>query len=279
MKGVLPECKELSISEIMNAISEKIEVRNTPVHPGEAILGDSNEDIIPNEGTTRYDIRFHAHIPHTDNTIKILINVEAQQDYTPGYDIVTRGIYYGARMISSQYGVEFKDSEYNNIKKVYSLWICTDAPNYAKNTITEYKIHQEKVFGDFQGNPRYDILNVTFLCLGNSNETEIPDFLSMLSIALGNHIKVEEKKRRLEREFGIPMTVELEKEINEMCNLADAIERQGIEQGREQNALDNAKKLFENGASYELVRASIDVLSDDRLHQIYEEIMKKKENK
>lgn len=279
MQGVIPECKDMSISEVISTIEGTPEVKCVPVHPGESITGNQNEDVVPNEGTTRFDIRFHAYIPCVGEIIKILLNVEAQQVYTPGYDIVTRGIYYGARMISSQYGVEFKNSEYNNIKKVYSLWICTDAPNYAKNTITEYKIEQEKIFGDFQGNPRYDILNVTFMCLGNANETDTPSFLSMLSVALGNHIEVEEKKKRLEEDFGIPMTIELEKEMNEMCNLADAIERKGIERGIEQNAIDNARKLLKNGVSYEIVRASIDVLSDEKLHEIYKEVMSKKENK
>ena len=75
----------------------------------------------------------------------------------------------------------------------------------------------------------------------------------MLSVALANHIA---------------------EEINEMCNLADAIEKQGIEQGIEQAALANARKFFENGASYELVRNSIDALSDEVLQKIYEEVSK-----
>ena len=143
MQGVLSECKGMTISEIISSIEGTPEVKCVPVHPGEVISGDQNEDVVPGEGTTRFDIRFHAYLPNADKKIKILLNVEAQQDYTPNYDIVTRGIYYGARMISSQYGVEFKDSKYDNIKKVYSLWICTDAPSYAKITITEYKIKQE----------------------------------------------------------------------------------------------------------------------------------------
>ena len=65
---------------------------------------------------------------------------------------------------------------------------------------------------------------MTFLCLGNANETDTPRFLSMLSVALGNHMEVEEKKRRLEEEFGLPMTMELEKEMNEMLqNIYDEV--------------------------------------------------------
>lgn len=45
-----------------------------------------------------------------------------------------------------------------------------------------------------------------------------------------------------------------------MCNLGEGIELQ-------------ACKLFENGVSYELVRASIDILSDEELQEIYDEVM------
>lgn len=279
------ECKDMSISDIISTIEGSPEVKSIPVHPGEAISGDKNEDVVPNEGTTVFDIRYHAHIPNMDQSIKILINVEAQQKFTPGYDLVTRGIYYGARMISAQRGTEFTGSNYDDIKKVYSLWICTDAPAYAQNTITEYKIQQERVFRDFQGKVRYDILNVTFMCLGDTNQTNVPEFLSMLSIALSKHIESETKKKILEENYQIPMTRKLEKEINEMCNLADAIENealakglaQGITQGTIETATANARKFFENGASYELVRASIEALSDEELQKIYDEVIKNKQ--
>lgn len=43
--------------------------------------------------------------------------LEAQQDYTPGYELVTRGIFYGARMLSAQYGTEFVSPYYDDVKK------------------------------------------------------------------------------------------------------------------------------------------------------------------
>ncbi|OUP84952.1 hypothetical protein B5F07_06840 [Lachnoclostridium sp. An169] len=43
--------------------------------------------------------------------IKLIINVEAQKDFHPGYSLMTRGIFYGARMISAQKGTEFKERQ------------------------------------------------------------------------------------------------------------------------------------------------------------------------
>jgi hypothetical protein len=45
------------------------------------------------------------------------------------------------------------------------------------------------------------------------------------------------------------------------------------EEGREEQARQTAHNLFENGASYELVRASIALLSDEELQTIYDEVM------
>ena len=187
-------------------------------------------------------------------------------------------------MIFSQRGKEFTGNNYNDIKKVYSIWICANSPNYAKNTVTGYKLMQEKIFGDFQASPRYDILDVIFVCLGDPNDKEIPDFLSMLSSTLNDHIPSIQKKKILQDNFGIPMTRELEKEVDEMCTLADAIEERGIEKGIEkgieqgtiQTSIDNAKRFFENGASFEIVRASITALTDEKLQELYDEVKKRK---
>jgi len=69
----------------------------------------SNEDKVPGEGEITYDIRFYA-ITKDDKHIKIIINVEAQKNYYPGYDLVTRAMFYCARMLSAQLDTEFTDS-------------------------------------------------------------------------------------------------------------------------------------------------------------------------
>lgn len=272
MQGTVHECSQMSLEEIIPTIEGRPEIMKVSVHPGEAveaITGDRSEDKVQGEGTTVYDIRFHAFIPELQQKVKILINVEAQRKFHPGYDLVTRGIYYGARMISAQRDTEFQDSNYDDIKKVYSLWICTDVPKYAKNTVTEYGICQKKLVGDFQMEARYDILNVTFMCLGDAEDEDVPKFLSMLSVAISERIDGAEKKRILEERYQIPMTRELGKELDRMCNLSEGIEERGIKKGSEQNA----RRFFENGASYELVRASIEILTDEELQQIYDEVM------
>ena len=55
-------------------------------------------------------------------------------------------------MISSQYGVEFTESHYDKIKKVYSTWICMNPPENRKNTINRYSIKEEQLAGNVTEN-------------------------------------------------------------------------------------------------------------------------------
>ena len=81
---------------------------------GEQIQGVKNEDSTIQEGTITYDIRFLAIVPGTGETIRLMVNVEAQNDFYPGYPIIKRALYYCSRMISSQYGSEFTETQYEN---------------------------------------------------------------------------------------------------------------------------------------------------------------------
>lgn len=77
-----------------------------------------------------------------EEPVRLIINVEAQRSYYPGYPIVTRGIYYAARMVSAQKSVEFTDDHYEDIKKVYSIRICCHVPGRRTNTVACYELNE-----------------------------------------------------------------------------------------------------------------------------------------
>ena len=60
-----------------------------------------------------------------------------------------------------------------------------------------------------------------------------------------------------------------------MTILGQMIYDDGIEKGIEQEARENAKNLFKNGATYQLVRCSIHSITDEDLMKIYEEVNQK----
>ena len=142
MKSCMKEYKDCSICDIADHYIEGTpEISQREVHRDEApasdpgkIRGENTEDKAVNEGTVRYDIMFRAILPQGQEKIELIINIEAQKDFYPGYPLIKRGIYYGCRMISSQYGTIFTNSHYEKIQKVYSIWICFNPPEKRKNS-------------------------------------------------------------------------------------------------------------------------------------------------
>lgn len=152
MKSCLEEYKDCDVNDIAEKYIEgQPQVSAVPVLPdegGTVISGMDTEDKSVREGTVTYDIRFRAIVPDSEEQIALIINVEAQNDFYPGYPLIKRGIYYCCRMISSQYGREFTGSHYEKIKKVYSIWICMKPPQYRENTITRYRLVEEYLVGE-----------------------------------------------------------------------------------------------------------------------------------
>lgn len=242
LKYAVKEFKDYSIDDAKAAIDGEPEVAIRSVRP-EAVSTLENESKIPGEGKMYFDILFYA-VTNDGYRQKMYINIEAQKSFYPGYDLVTRGIVYPARLISQQMDVEYTADNYDGVKKVYSVWICMNAPekkhSYKKvaDSIVEYSIKPTIIYphnatDDEIATGRYDLMSTVFINLNSQNTINSKNVLiSMLSTLLSDKIKADEKKQKLEKEYGIKMSKELESEVSSMCNLSEAIEERGIERGR-----------------------------------------------
>ena len=268
MKSCLEEYRDCEISEIASRYIEgEAQISEVAVHPDEEaqsqqITGLNTEDSTINEGTVTYDIRFRAIVPGTGEKISLIINIEAQNDFYPGYPVVKRNLYYCCRLVSSQYGTEFTNSHYEKIKKVYSIFICMNPPNYRKNTINQYSIKEEKLIGDFRESTKnYDLMTAIMICLGDTNDTNATGILKLLEVLLSSERKAEEKKRILQEDFAIKMTQELEREVSEMCNLSDSVEQKGIAKG----IISSIQKLMESmGWTIEQAMDALQIPKEER---------------
>ena len=61
-----------------------------------SIYGDNTVDKSIQEGTVVFDIRFRAFAPKGGGVITLILNVELQKNFYPGYPLVKRTIYYYA---------------------------------------------------------------------------------------------------------------------------------------------------------------------------------------
>lgn len=274
MKSCLEEFQDFTVDEIADKYIEgSPQIAQIAVNPdegtsfkGEQIEGSKTEDSTMKEGTITYDIRFYALVPQTTETIKLILNVEAQNNFYPGYPIIKRGIYYCSRMISSQYGVEFTDGHYEKIRKAISIWICADPPKYRENTITRYAVQEENIVGNTaEKRENYDLITVVIVCLGNAEDDKYTGILKLLDVLLSSERKPDEKKRILQDDFNIKMTRELESEVLLMCNLSKGIEEKGIKEG----ILTSIQNLMESmGWSAEQAMAALKIPESEQIQYV-----------
>ncbi len=243
MKNCLEEYRDCDVEEIAEKYIEGTpQVGEVAVAPDESnrvsmIQGAGNEDTSLTEGTVTYDIRFLATAPVSGELIRLIINLEAQNDFYPGYPLIKRGIYYCSRMISAQYGTEFTNSHYENIKKVYSIWICMNPPKSRENSITRYYIAEENLVGSVKERKAdYDLMAAVMICLGKEGNSGT-DLLKLLNVLLSTETGSQDKCQILEEDFHIRMTQTLESEVSLMCNLSKGVEEKGIEKGRQEGII------------------------------------------
>ena len=256
LKSCLDEYKDSDIETIESYIEDTPQVGEVPVGEdatnrarpaGETVAGRSTEHATLTEGSVTYDIRFYAQAPRDGTLMEIIVNVEAQNKYNPGYPLIKRGVYYVSRMISAQNGVDFKNGEYGKLKKVCSIWICLNAPKERRNSITRYTLREEQLVGNsVEAAKNYDLISVVMICLGDAQERQA-DVLRMLDVLLSSECKAEEKKQILEEEFAIQMSERVEEEVAQMCNLSQGIVERGIAQGMERGIAQGIEKGMAQG--------------------------------
>ena len=248
LKFTVRELAQLSVSQIENCIeSDSVVIGQTFVEPGLSnpkIVNDQLEDDVAGEGRIVYDLRFVANLPDGEMT-KIIINVEAQRKSNPGYSIVNRGIFYAARLLSAQLNTEFTNNgsnpaQYDDIKKVYSIWICMDCPENKKDSIVSYSLSPEILY---QGNKNfcldyaYDLMSVVVVHLSGNPECSQNQLIGMLDTLLGE-MDAQTKKQKLQEVFQLPMTMEIDREVNDMCNLSLGIWEEALSEGRIEGKLE-----------------------------------------
>ena len=216
---------------------------NTP----DRIHGEQTEDTTVTDGERRFDILFRAKLPDKDEVIELIINIEVQNDFAPGYSLLKRGIYYCSRLISRQLGTEFARSDYDKIKKVYSIWICTNSAKDYANTISTYEINRRVKHGELPDTTdirkEYDLLSLNMICIGSSDDKKFTGIIELLGVLLSDTLPVTEKKNIMSGKFDLPMTETVDEEVERMCNLSSAIEERGIKRGFERGD----KQGFERG--------------------------------
>lgn len=227
MKECIVYYKDIPIQEIPNYIEKEIH------HDGEYIIGRNVEDTSIIGAKIEFDLLFTAQKPNSKQDVDIYINIEAQNDDRVGYDIENRAMYYCSRLVDRQKGNSygFVKSNYNDIKEVYSIWLCFGHSKKKDNDIVVYEwIGRSKKEKEI----KKGVATAILLYIPEKPEEEEISLQNMISTLFTKVMKIEKKKELLRSKYDILKVEEIEEEMDGMCNLSDGIYNDGVKDGVQQ---------------------------------------------
>ena len=165
---------------------------------GKRIVGLNTENSEINEGLIRFDIIFYVRMK--DGISQIIINLETQKDEPTGYHILNRAFFYVSRLISSQKERDFVKINYNDIKRVFSIWICM---NMKENSMDYIHLTDDKLLGSYPWKGGLNLLNI--ILIGVSNELPKHDdryeLHRLLSVLLSMELSADDKLEIMEKDL------------------------------------------------------------------------------
>ncbi len=223
------------VTECLKGQTDIAQVPVAPHETGAFLQGREVGFTSPTEGNVYFDLLFDAIVPAKDESVRLIVNVEAQNDFHPRYSLLRRGMYYCSRLLSAQGETIFPQSHYENLCKVYSIWICLQPPKYRQNTITRYHVVEENIVGSVKADVNdYDLLTIVTVCLGDIQDKSCQGLLRLLAVLLSDELQSDTKKQIISEEYKIPMTQTLDKEVSFMGSFSDALITKAMNKGREE---------------------------------------------
>lgn len=222
---------------------------------GQRLVGFNTENQELNEGLVRFDIVFYVRMK--DGLSQIIINVEAQKDEPGEYEILNRAVFYVSRLVSSQKERDFENSSYDDIKSVYSIWICM---NMEENTMSHIHLTKGDLIGSYEWKGNLDLLNIIMIGLAKElpEHDETYELHRLLGALLSRELTVDEKLDIIGKEYDIPLEENFRKDMSTMCNLSQGVKEEGIAIGRAEGEAGLITKMYKNGLSIELIASATD---------------------
>ncbi len=190
-----------------------------------------------------FDIIVGIRLPdsHEKENIGLILNIEAQANSNTHYPLLSRAIYYCSRLLARQKNRPdgFQHSDFQHLKKVYSIWIVMNSKKATEGVMNQYAISETCLKGVCHfAKEEYDKLAIIMIYPKSNYDMNDDkyDLMELLHILFKADMTAQEKKCQLEKNYGIMMTKKTEREVEGMCNLSqihvDAGLKRGLAKGR-----------------------------------------------
>ena len=278
-KGMKPE-------DVVKYIEGEPSISVVPVEPGLAnmektdatgqrIVGLNTENAEINEGLVRFDIIFYVRMPsivgRKNGLSQIIVNIEAQKDEPTEYKILNRAIFYVSRLISSQKERDFVNTNYDDIKQVFSIWICM---NMDDNSLSHIHLTKDEMLKPCNWKGNLDLLNIVLIGITNEipEHDEKYEMHRLIGTLLSGELKEQEKLDIIEHEYNIPISQEFREDVRIMCNLSTGIEERATERATEKTSEKFILNMYKKGYTLDQIADVAETGVDE-----VEAIIKKKE--
>ena len=272
-KGMKPE-------DVVKYIEGEPSISVVPVEPGLAnmekpdaagqrIVGLNTENAEINEGLVRFDIIFYVRMKN--GLSQIIVNIEAQKDEPTEYKILNWAIFYVSRLISSQKERDFVNTNYDDIKQVFSIWICM---NMDDNSLSHIHLTKDELLKPCNWKGNLDLLNIVLIGITNEipEHDEKYEMHRLIGALLSSELKEQEKLDIIEHEYNIPISQEFREDVRIMCNLSTGIEERATERATEKTSEKFILNMYKKGYTLDQIADVAETGVDE-----VEAIIKKKE--
>ena len=280
------EFKGMNPEDVVKYIEGEPSISVVPVEPGLAnmektdatgqrIVGLNTENAEINEGLVRFDIIFYVRMPsivgRKNGLSQIIVNIEAQKDEPTEYKILNRAIFYVSRLISSQKERDFVNTNYDDIKQVFSIWICM---NMDDNSLSHIHLTKDEMLKPCNWKGNLDLLNIVLIGITNEipEHDEKYEMHRLIGALLSSELKEQEKLDIIEHEYNIPISQEFREDVRIMCNLSTGIEERATERATEKTSEKFILNMYKKGYTLDQIADVAETGVDE-----VEAIIKKKE--
>ena len=162
-----------------------------------------------------------------------------------------------SRLISSQKERDFENSSYDDIKRVYSIWVCM---NMEESSMSHVHLTKEDLIGSYEWKGNLDLLNIIMLGLAKNlpEHDETYELHRLPGALLSKELTIDEKLNIIGNEYDIPIEENFRKDVSVMCNLSQGIEEKGIAIGRAEGEAELIIKMYKNGFTAEQIASATD---------------------